>query len=897
MRWNAEQLAAIVSAVESARAGRPRSVVVSGGPGFGKSSYLDEVVARASGFAVRRVDCLAVQARPRYGVLDQLGIDITPPSTQPTVAHTLVARRMRAMLDQCLTNGPVLVVLDDAQWADPESVEALAAVMGRVEAEQMLFVVASHPLEAGEQPGFQRWRDHDQHVQRVELDGLDLAAAGELLREVRLDMPQELIATLWRHTEGNPLYLRELAQQFDETQLAAPILPAPARFAQAVTSRLQALSPPALSLAWAVAVLGDMWSPLPELLALADLDADAADAFDELNTAGFAAVRNDGSGMKLRFAHTLLRSAVYQAIPLRTRIFLHLRAASTLHGQTALEHRMAAALQYDDALAHDLEQHAAGLRAHGDFRSAARYLRFASTLSAEFGLKEQRWLESLIDLLIGADDESVRAELEAVAQSDDARRRDLILAMLAYLDWSPKLAVRLLEPWSGAAYSDVSQHRIEGLLAWTRLISDAPEEQVRAALKRAGALSDVDTTIARLVTTARAQLTARSTSDISSMAALAQLPDDPRRAPLSATTAVGWRGAIAIGLGHFDRGILDLTEVTERMQAGSIGFSSGTQHAMLARAQWFAGDWARARLNFRSAAEHRDRTSHPMVLAALPMQAIGEGDLDRAHEQIMQTRELLSRVRWREAMDQHLIVEVAFAHAADVGQADLWAALKPALNDPIIQASTKSVMWATHVAVSAIWAQQINTARQLADHLSAKPRAAPWTRGLADWIRGLASEATGDDDMALQCLAAAAATDLSAVPPYQAHVLADHARLAQRAGDLTTARASMEDAAAIYRSLGARAYMDRLNILRRMPLKPMIELSERERDVLTLVVAGLSYAQIARDLFITQRTVGYHLGNIYAKSDVHSRHQLVELARSDATVFGLPRLTPAGDRS
>jgi DNA-binding CsgD family transcriptional regulator len=49
----------------------------------------------------------------------------------------------------------------------------------------------------------------------------------------------------------------------------------------------------------------------------------------------------------------------------------------------------------------------------------------------------------------------------------------------------------------------------------------------------------------------------------------------------------------------------------------------------------------------------------------------------------------------------------------------------------------------------------------------------------------------------------------------------------------------------------------------------------------------MSYKQIARDLFITQSTVSYHLGNIYAKADVTSRHQLTQLAREDPGAFGL----------
>jgi DNA-binding CsgD family transcriptional regulator len=64
-------------------------------------------------------------------------------------------------------------------------------------------------------------------------------------------------------------------------------------------------------------------------------------------------------------------------------------------------------------------------------------------------------------------------------------------------------------------------------------------------------------------------------------------------------------------------------------------------------------------------------------------------------------------------------------------------------------------------------------------------------------------------------------------------------------------------------------------------------LSERERDVVTLVSVGMSYQQIARELFITRSTVGFHLSNIYAKAGVTSRHELTALLRSNPASFGL----------
>lgn len=66
---------------------------------------------------------------------------------------------------------------------------------------------------------------------------------------------------------------------------------------------------------------------------------------------------------------------------------------------------------------------------------------------------------------------------------------------------------------------------------------------------------------------------------------------------------------------------------------------------------------------------------------------------------------------------------------------------------------------------------------------------------------------------------------------------------------------------------------------------PRIELSARQREVLELVTAGLSYAQIASELYISQSTVSYHLGNIYAKANVSSRHQLTVAVRTDPALF------------
>jgi DNA-binding CsgD family transcriptional regulator len=70
----------------------------------------------------------------------------------------------------------------------------------------------------------------------------------------------------------------------------------------------------------------------------------------------------------------------------------------------------------------------------------------------------------------------------------------------------------------------------------------------------------------------------------------------------------------------------------------------------------------------------------------------------------------------------------------------------------------------------------------------------------------------------------------------------------------------------------------------RVEVDVLSALSDRERDVATLLVSGLTYAQIARDLYVTRATVGFHTGRIYAKTGVTSRAELIDLVRGGTSL-------------
>jgi len=165
--------------------------------------------------------------------------------------------------------------------------------------------------------------------------------------------------------------------------------------------------------------------------------------------------------------------------------------------------------------------------------------------------------------------------------------------------------------------------------------------------------------------------------------------------------------------------------------------------------------------------------------------------------------------------------------------------------------------------------------------------AAPWIPAVAHWVRGLVAEQRGHDHLALTHLAAATSDSTNDLPFYRAHMLTDHARVALASGEPAVADHCRGQALDLYTRLGAEGYADRVGTAHQASQpRPKgalqhLGLTEREQDVLSLLASGLSYAQIARDLFVSQSTVSYHLSNIYRKAQVTSRHQLTELVRGE----------------
>jgi DNA-binding CsgD family transcriptional regulator len=227
--------------------------------------------------------------------------------------------------------GPLVLALDDAQWADPASLRFLAFLGRRLDGLRVVVVLTARPAEPGAEREVLPAIERDPLTTLVEPAPLSREAVEELVRESLGDgVAPDLAARCHEVTGGNPFLMFELLFELYSRNGSAPgpdQIPnlGPQRVAVAIESRLERVGPVAPRLATAVAVLGDA-ATTGRSAALASVGIeDAAGIVDALVDAGILAATNP-----LTFVHPLVRNAVYARIGPADRELWHRRAAAQL---------------------------------------------------------------------------------------------------------------------------------------------------------------------------------------------------------------------------------------------------------------------------------------------------------------------------------------------------------------------------------------------------------------------------------------------------------------------------------------------------------------------------------------------------------------------------------------
>jgi tetratricopeptide (TPR) repeat protein len=297
---------------------------------------------------------------------------------------------VRDGLDWVVTNlavsrGPLVLVVDDAHWADAESLSWLAAFASRVDGLPVLLVTAYRPDELPESPASFRSMAGANGAVPLGLTALTPDAVAALVCRMFGSPPTRVedafCREVWAVTGGNPFETVELLAKAQERELAAveescPLLRevAAATKGSGLVARLERLGASSVRLAWAVSVLG-IHTPLELAAATASLTpADAAEAADRLRSARILT-----GHQILEFIHPLVATSVYRGIPEDLRTSMHGRAAWVVLGAgrgpiTAARHWLELPPQGDTAVVDQLRSAARAFMQAGAPETAQRCL-------------------------------------------------------------------------------------------------------------------------------------------------------------------------------------------------------------------------------------------------------------------------------------------------------------------------------------------------------------------------------------------------------------------------------------------------------------------------------------------------------------------------------------------
>ncbi|MER6944513.1 LuxR C-terminal-related transcriptional regulator [Nonomuraea sp. NPDC000554] len=423
----AAETTAIDDLISSASSGHGRALALRGEAGVGKSALLDLAASRAGALRVLRASGAEPESGLAYAALHQLLrpvtglLDALPKPQRDAVSGALglaapagdrflVAAGALSLLVEASARDGLLCLVDDFQWFDRASADALLFAARRLRTERVALILAvrgdAHPAMGG-QPD----------VVEVRVGGLDAESAAELLDSV-VEVPAGTRARLVALTGGNPLVLRETAALLTPEQLSgrAP-LPDPLPGGEQLFGRQVArLSGDARLVTLVAALDADL---ALVLRAVERLGADPG-ALHEAETSGLVSV----SGAAIRFRHPLVRSAVHasaSSVELRR---AHTVLADLVDGDRRAWHLAAATVGQDAQVADALAASAAGARSRGGFGDAATALARSAELTPATSLRAERLKDAAVAAWLGGrpgQAESFLADARDLARAGSSR--------------------------------------------------------------------------------------------------------------------------------------------------------------------------------------------------------------------------------------------------------------------------------------------------------------------------------------------------------------------------------------------------------------------------------------------------------------------------------------------
>jgi DNA-binding CsgD family transcriptional regulator len=895
--------------VDAVRRGESRSLVLRGEAGIGKTALLEYLIGAASDLRIVRAGGVESEMELAFASLHQLCAPLLDrherlPAPQrdalrivfglssgPAPDRFMVGLAVLSLCSEAAEDRPVLCVIDDAQWLDQASALTLAFVARRLLAEPVGIVFAAR--EPGEEL---------QHLPQLEVGGLGDSDARALLRSAdRFMLDEQVRGRIIAETRGNPLALLELPRGLTATQLAGGfgMLEAHALRGKIEESFLRRLEPlPAdtrlLILVAAAEPVGDpllLWRAT-ERLGIGPGAAAAAETDDLLSI-----------GAPVTFRHPLVRSAVYRTAAVEDRRVVHLALAGVTDPQADPDrrawHLAAAAPGPDEEVASELERSAGRAQSRGGLAAAAAFLERSVALSSDPARRTER-------ALAGAE-----ASLSAGAYEP-------ALALLAVAEAGP--------------LDEFQRGRLEllqGVAAYaTRRGSDAPPLLLRAAKT----LEALDTKLAR-DTYLDAWAAALFAGRLASAGSLYEVSQEARQAPQSepprpcdllldglallltdgrsaatpliqqATTAFagdeasveevlrwGWLATVAaVIVWDYETCVAVAARCVQLARDCGALTVLAVALNILTEAVAMAGEFGSAEQLISEA----DAVTEATGARVLPYGALYLRAFQGRESEVAQ----LSDATVREATvgGQGTAIEFAdFANAMVLnGLGRYKEAVAPAQDAANATPELVVAGWALgEVIEAAARSGQTTLGQSALERLAERNRFVDtdWGRGVEARSRALLADGDTADRLYREAIERLERTRLR---PELARAHLVYGEWLRRANRRVDARAQLHTAHDQLTSIGMQAFADRARNellatgerVRKRTVETRDDLTAQERQIAQLAHDGLSNPEIGARLFLSPRTVEWHLRKVFSKLGIHSRRELDALPTPDSDLI------------
>jgi len=914
------ELARIDELLALARTGQSGALSVCGDAGVGKTALLEYAVDKAGGMRLLRVTCVESEAelpfaglhlllRPALTRLDALPVPqaaalrgafgLAEAPDAPAIDRFLTGLATLTLLSELADGEPTLCVVDDAHWLDQASATAMLFAARRLDAEGVALVFGSrggHVCGASGLPA-------------LRLAPLDRESSARLLADQATDLAPAVLERIVEHSEGYPLALIELPAALTPEQRAGQLHPQAFHVGtMAASGRVQD-------------AFGAQIARLPELTQVLLLVAAADDAEDlsVVLRAGEllgAALRDLGPAEEtrlirladgaLRFRHPLIRAAAYQSASSAQRMAVHRALAQCLDAAGQRDrrawHLAAGAAGPDDEIAAELERAARDARRRGGYAAEAAAYERAAQLSPERAARGQR-------LALAA---------AATAAAGDLRHAGAMAERAALLIHDPVSRAGLAQTRASVEFEAGSSARSAGLLldGAAGLAGQAPE------------------LAARMLTEAAHQAIYGCAADVARRAAdeLARLgPPAPYAAFVPAVTglALVMADELTAGIGAIRetlRAVDEYRPTTRPTARPTTRPTTGQPDPLPAALRRLAGVCALTAGDDQAAHEHAAALAvtcreqgmisllpHALQLLAAAQQFAGQHADARAsgpeglriaqdtaqHHRVAHISGVLARLAAVEG-DEQACLELS-GHAAtwdsapavaSAGYARGLLALGLGRAEGALTQLTGLVTGPARHTLIAIFGlpdlveaaadagrPELGRAALARFEAYAEGAAQPWADAVALRCRALlGDDPAGSFDRAVRRHAGR--------PFERARTELRYGVWLRRERRRADARDLLESALATFTRLTAEPWAERARAELRasgvtLPAAPadnlVSRLTPQELQVVRLAAAGLSNREIAAQLFLSPRTVGYHLYKAYPKLNVTARAQLARI--------------------